>query len=317
MSDAIDGNLHSPPTDLRVMSGLLGRPWWGRIWVVQELALAKHISFACGYDMISDTGFKHFLEHWNSIMTGVVPMLLDHRPWALFEVRERLRLGEPLTLKDLLQISSKSQLEASDPRDQIFGLFSLAKDANALGLRVNYGQSRDSLYIDVAKYLLDENNLWMFSFCRFKPLAAHSLPSWVPDWSDQSGIISLLQAGGGANTGEPLPFRASEGSKPVISFTDQEPPLLAVSGIQVDRVSSIGSTRPLASQNNMDENMRLSILSWARTQFSELTRAKGIYGTEKQREEAAWRTLIANQWQDPSSAECVQPRASKMRMIGY
>jgi hypothetical protein len=58
MSAATDGGRHGPPTDLRVMSGLLGRPWWGRIWVVQELAVANHIFFACGYDMISGTGFK-------------------------------------------------------------------------------------------------------------------------------------------------------------------------------------------------------------------------------------------------------------------
>jgi hypothetical protein len=37
---------------------LLHRPWWGRVWVLQEVALSHHAEFVCGTKTISRRGFS-------------------------------------------------------------------------------------------------------------------------------------------------------------------------------------------------------------------------------------------------------------------
>jgi hypothetical protein len=212
---------------LNEIGAVLERAWWGRIWVVQELALAKDVSFVCGYDVIPGACIRSFLNMWDSLNRRFIPRMLDHRPWALFEIRDSVQTGSPLPIKDILQITSKAQLEATDPRDHIFGLLGLMKEGEQLKDLIDYDKSPESyvdVYIEVAKSLLDENDLWIFSFCNFLGSPTPSLPSWVPNWSRQSGRIPVLQTGGAVITGRRSPFRAWKGAHTSTTFIDQTPP---------------------------------------------------------------------------------------------
>ena len=287
---------------LNEVGALLERTWWGRIWVVQELAFANDISFVCGYDAIPGKCIQSFLKVWDSMNRGFVPRMMDHRPWALFEVRDSVQTGSPLSIKDILQIASKAQLEASDPRDHIFALLGLMKEGEQLKGLVDYDKLQESyidVYVEVAKTLLDENDLWIFSFCHFLGSPTPSLPSWVPDWSRQSGQIPLLQTGGAAITGKRSPFCAWNGAQPSATFIDQIPPRLAVSGIEVDTVARVGSLRPAALFNDLNGQTRSRILVWLQS-FRDLVPEDCILGS-KYREEALWRTPIADQWRDVGS----------------
>jgi hypothetical protein len=92
---------------LNEIGAVLERAWWGRIWVVQELALAKDVSFVCGYDVIPGPRIRSFLNIWDSLNKGFIPRMLDHRPWALFEIRDSVQTESLLPIKDTLQITLK------------------------------------------------------------------------------------------------------------------------------------------------------------------------------------------------------------------
>jgi hypothetical protein len=311
------------------ISALLSAPWWGRIWVCQELAVAKSAIFACGYETIPAEYIADFLKAWDTL--GGVSRLLDHRPWAHFEVRSRFQSGNPLPIRDILQISSKSQLEATDARDQIFGFGGLAGDLEKKGITVDYSQSHTTVYTNLSKSLIEEQpDLWLLSFCHFSPTSA--LPSWVPDWSAQPGLISILQAGGAYTTGSPSPFHASRGLQPCIKVSSTTPPSLTCNGIQIDTIVRLGATRPQASYNRLTDAKRNEILTWFRTELPSLlssisgpesstaittTSANTAYKTPSDEAEAIFRTLLADQWEDSSGGNGAWIRPPSRANVAY
>ena len=110
MGDAPDLKLPQFPTG--AVNGLLTRAWWGRVWVLQELAVAQRVVFACGQARIGggdrrrnredletdeigrgNSVFSCFLEAWDRLTRelGRQPMLMDHRPWVMMETRLRIK----------------------------------------------------------------------------------------------------------------------------------------------------------------------------------------------------------------------------------
>jgi hypothetical protein len=83
------------------------------------------------------------------------------------------------------------------------------------------------------------------------------------------------------------------------TFIDQIPPRLAVSGIEVDTVTLAGTLRPAALFNEVNTEIRSKILAWLRG-FRDPVHEDCILGS-KYREEALWRTPIADQWRAEST----------------
>jgi hypothetical protein len=110
-SSLVEGDGQFP---LNEIGAVLKRAWWGRIWVVQELALAKDISFVCGYNVIPGKCIRSFLNIWDSLNRGFIPWMLDHRPWALFEIRDSVQTGSPLPIKDILLHGYRTGLANQD-----------------------------------------------------------------------------------------------------------------------------------------------------------------------------------------------------------
>lgn len=265
------------------ISALLCVEYWSRIWVVQEMACASAVYFACGYDMLESKYISNFLDKWDR--WGGYSTLLDHRPWALFEVRSRYK-NHDLTIKDILQISSKAQLQATVPKDQIIGFSAL------VGSRVDYSHDYVEVFTDAAKTLVKERHgLWILSFCVFA--ADSELPSWVPDWSRQPGLATILQAAGAFQTGTASPFCASESLNTFCdiegwdsqieylhedispkSFEDGLPKsydkIILLTGMQIDVVLRVGNRRPIARFYHLDDEVRQAVLTWFRVELPSL-----------------------------------------------
>jgi hypothetical protein len=116
----------------------------------------------------------------------------------------------------------------------------------------------------------------------------------------------LLQTGGAAITGRRSPFCAWKGAQPSTTFIDQIPPRLAVSGIEVDTVTMVGTLRPAALFNEVNSEIRSRILDWLRS-FKDLVPEDCSLGSQY-REEALWRTPIADQWRAESMWIRPEPR---------
>ena len=180
---------------LEELKGILDRPWWSRVWVQQEFALAKSAYFVCGLtsvhwrflDMVmialhyldSDTAFAYSSHDDKRNIRDDQGYIISLR----FQHENRW----PMDLFTLVfQHGKLRDLKASDPRDHVFGFLGLATDA--YGFRPDYSMSVDDLTCRFAKAHIRQvkeprRRLWVLSFAQKKNLKdTDGLPSWAPDW---------------------------------------------------------------------------------------------------------------------------------------
>ena len=195
------GDFVLPIADLKK---LCLRPWWGRIWCLQEIALPSTAFFICGSKRITRRRFlaayNAYYALWDTLrlepatpyFMGMATMA-SHRTHVMLSM-SGIYLG--FCLSALLRATSvgsvhmlgdegKQCLESTDPRDKIFALLGLANDGEKLkdlGLWPDYRTSKRDVYTKTMIALLQQGHIEMLSFCRATAPPCY-LPSWVPDWS--------------------------------------------------------------------------------------------------------------------------------------
>ncbi|KAK5657171.1 hypothetical protein OQA88_3228 [Cercophora sp. LCS_1] len=225
---------------------LLGRPWWRRAWVVQEVLLSQKTLVFCGS--------SEPLE-WNEFVTaaGVLSgiqdsyFVLGHEDLnSMVEWMMHLRMGSlfsgevkiPYTprfeshtssLREMLRLLRYKQ--ATDPRDKVYAGLGLITDSG--DVVVDYSStSVGGLYIQVTKLCIaKEGNLRVLSGCHSKP--GYDLPSWVPDYSDHRRELAH------SNISEDSGISYAAGGDAVLDFEFQGNRLL-LRGVCVSTVSYIG-----------------------------------------------------------------------------
>jgi hypothetical protein len=290
---------------------LFSRPWWQRMWIIQEVALAPDVLVVCGSRRIPWSTFHSFTIAWMD--TGHVPhhscnilqktalRILGMLVSGFSEALTRLRLShqtissalESLKLPNLLW-SFKYRL-VTDPRDKIYGLLGLLGDH---GVQVDYGKSFEVTYLSIFSLcLLEDKGLdwfrWMTGEC-YEPKKL-CLPSWVPDFGPRS-IIPISSFLPNQDEGElqrafltagPDRSRSLFG----IQFGD-DPRTLILRGHLFDVVSQCGRIYPFSDDIVLAGRVTGPVLShWKKmatnTQF-------GTYHSRIAREDAFWRTILTD-----------------------
>ena len=134
---------------------LLARPWFKRVWVIQEVANARAAVVCCGERTVSARTFT------------LAPLLLEFTPpphcQALLDVMPGwARTGSWWNNKrDLRTLIRKfSASEAKDPRDQIYALLGISSDAsNEPKLRPDYTRSSSSVIAGTLEFMLGLSEL--------------------------------------------------------------------------------------------------------------------------------------------------------------
>ena len=159
--------------EAQVWAGLkrfLERPWFGRLWVIQEFALAKQVNVLVGSSVKSETFLSHTLSrmrthfvHWFQTNGGVETMrimgkehFLSHtssRHWNLFhkilEIRhDFVSHGNPLSsLPDAF--TRAHMASCSDPRDKVYGILGLVNNEDAAEFEVDYTETAEKLALRI------------------------------------------------------------------------------------------------------------------------------------------------------------------------
>ncbi|KAN0104285.1 Heterokaryon incompatibility protein (HET) domain containing protein [Hyaloscypha variabilis] len=198
------------------------RPWWGRLWVVQEATVpyTKKI-YRCGDRSISwlqlmlatgalRSAFTERLvptESWTPgdelpfLPTTFLGILFrtgeDPMKFLLVHQRRVSKAEDPLS--SLLPMSRS--LRATDDRDRVYGLIGMATDVDLTRFAVDYSKSVEDVYREVARYLIQSSpyghkldilgEAHHFEPPHYKPKS--SLPSWVPEWRILARSISFLK----------------------------------------------------------------------------------------------------------------------------
>jgi Heterokaryon incompatibility protein (HET) len=240
-----------PPRTDPVWSSFLDvytRPWFRRIWVIQEYALSRKIEILWGKEVIpGDHFFRIFIDFQQY---GFLDLMLSSLSVArrlqagkslialanMLEVRESIQTRQPKKLLQLL-ITSRP-CEASDASDKILALLALASDADHPALSINYNLTPGRIYQNTARLLLERDKAIEVLYVaggQGSPFpGSGGLPTWTPYWAEYSweghGLISD-EAGMGPHS---TSFSAAGQSAFELRFiTDDK---LAVRGAIIDEI---------------------------------------------------------------------------------
>ncbi|KAF3761669.1 HET-domain-containing protein, partial [Cryphonectria parasitica EP155] len=166
-------------------------PWWKRIWVVQEVAVSKKVIVqygtvsACWEIFVGATNFISSHHKRTTALAELEPEnlkvldLLNSQLSNLERTRQRWHEEGGTHLVHLLQ--EFSNREATDDRDKVYGLLSLAKWEHGISpdytldvfqVYRNTFLGRNAAGPDLACWAGDQ-----------KRKNRRDLPSWIPDWS--------------------------------------------------------------------------------------------------------------------------------------
>ncbi|KXH63476.1 hypothetical protein CNYM01_05430 [Colletotrichum nymphaeae SA-01] len=187
------------PQPMLRLKAILGRKYFSRVWVVQELLLSHHAVIRIGdvdfwIDPIGASYFSMKASSWKWEKTSA--------PWA-----QHLTQGQPMSkdLTELLLLTSKSH--STDPRDRVFGVFGILPTSREYstrryvgtpllsenGLKADYSLSANQVFIGTFAYslLVLKKLEVLYQACGLTG-RARDYPSWAPDWryKDWSAIFS-------------------------------------------------------------------------------------------------------------------------------
>jgi hypothetical protein len=175
------------------------RNWWKRLWVIQEVALAKDPILICGLKAESFHNLKIVIE---ALIRSSQPVeVLEYNTLFIastfhqFHVRHMIETGtmrtvSPPGVKALDMLNATRNAQATDPRDKIYGILGFfgpsATDPENIFPDPDYTKPAAELYADVSRAIIvNTKKLDVMNSCYgFFKSSVPDLPSWAASWND-------------------------------------------------------------------------------------------------------------------------------------
>lgn len=239
---------------------LTKKPYWERLWILQEVTLARRCILLCGSHELM---FEKLMWAYRAWMTGnlrLVRLAGLVRPAGEgtqfysfmnvpLEEGEFVKVkAQPSARRELLEfpflLKRASILSATDPKDKVYGVLGLLNLASAK-IPVDYNSDVVSAYRDTLLTLVKETGrLDLLSFAgtwgkTTQNITTQAWPSWVPDFAcTQKRDIDdrFCESSPFYDT---IFFHTSKGSVAQCSIDATDPRLLHVRGILLDEISAV------------------------------------------------------------------------------
>ncbi|KAH7075323.1 heterokaryon incompatibility protein-domain-containing protein [Paraphoma chrysanthemicola] len=186
------------------LGDLFSRAWFGRIWVVQEIAFGGTAKIYFGDEFIKYKHIDHFAECYEHSwwVEQYLHRVFDHHDLHLpadeakvTRIRENMhaighiqqsneRVGMGLAYNYFNMIMFSKAFDAGDPRDKIYALLGMCSSIDNTGMP-DYRLDAAKLYPEIFAMTLAESGTMPFSLHtpRDKSEKIPDLPSWCPDYS--------------------------------------------------------------------------------------------------------------------------------------
>jgi len=269
----------------RGFKDIVNRRWWSRVWVIQEVVVARSATLICSKQ---STKYSNFFDWYQLIESEFTPEAIsvwnnldiayNHFKSVSVWYAQRAYQGPEKPTAFLSVLRRVRRLTASNPRDKIFGVLGLSDQFKILVAIPDYNKTTTEVFTDVAKVLLRQTkSLALLQHATSStPVFGH--PSWVPYWSHDP----VTSTRGGL-------YNTARNSEAIFAFScgGQE---LRVKGKDFDQVKTI----PLADL----EAYQYSVSTKPRFEGWQMSCNVGFslstYPTGEPVEEALWRTLCWN-----------------------
>ena len=185
-------------SQLKGLGELITRPWFRRMWIIQEVATCKHRTFMCG----STSKGAMFFE-WELVQSIIMEVGLadyftikkimqvsesrwhetNHSIRNLFSTLQnainRVENDMPPSFVELLRQSQG--FDATDERDKLYALLGLCRDAKDFP-DIDYSQVWTQVYQRFANDLVKQGHSTYLLNSAGLRNSSLDLPTWVPDW---------------------------------------------------------------------------------------------------------------------------------------
>ena len=278
----------------RAIQLVIERPYFVRMWVIQEVVVARKAIITCGslsldfdkmhkaIQRMTGSGFYPF-SRTTTNLTYVGNWRASYLETSAPDREEILGLRLFLDSRDR---------SATDPRDKIYSLRGIANKALASGIRVNYDDSIKRVYTDFSKLVLGiRPDLQILSavILRHRTDSDLKLPSYVPNWNLPTYGGGILQR---YYRFKPHHlFRAAGATTPRITI-EEHSDTISLEGLRLDTVIRV---IPIKSILAAKEDSSVSVTETSLRELAQDVIASGTYPFSGEPSwKAYFRTLTAD-----------------------
>ncbi|KAE9367374.1 HET-domain-containing protein [Stipitochalara longipes BDJ] len=310
--------LNPPPDSLcRALGRFLTRAWFHRVWVVQEMLLAKEALLVCGnrfvdWDvfcravlLMSENGLGYMLANVYGVMSPMVSVAIANLGELdrLFQKRR-----ESLSAVDFIKLLKMGRFrKVTEQVDRVYGFLGLVDEELRVAAApfINYSpeSKRDywKAYANIAKLLLQRDpELHLLSTVpsRNRP---PSMPSWCPDYSAAGLSGTSIQEARNGNYNFHAGYVQSTQRVTNIEF-GPDPYTLKLKGFRLDKVDKVITVNFMPFSGWEEERIqnatRENLAQWEK-QCLALARATIKQGPSRPHFlDVHWRTLSFDQMAD-------------------
>lgn len=185
----------------KAVTKLLQREYWNRVWVFQEIVLAKEAMVHCGELQAPWSSFR-WLDAVSSKHILWLRAQIEH-PWILEFRKALFRIAHfcisPEEAHHINNVLHPTRhLQCQDPRDKLYALRGVCRSLSWI-VRVDYAIPVREVFTEFARrQVLSEKNLSaLLTAGLWSPLngADINLPSWVPDLRGMANVDIRYLAG--------------------------------------------------------------------------------------------------------------------------
>lgn len=186
---SINEPVQSDEDQLRDLVDFFERPWFGRLWIRQEIFLAQQALIVCGKTILA----------WNLFRSAAIcltakgglkrsemsatELRFNNIKGVVFNVCSNSIVPYPCSYRYLRW--DHQGIKFSDPRDIIYAVKSIVlPDDAALDIQPDYTLETFALFQKVCLRIFERQCRTDFlCSCELASIITHNLPTWVPDWA--------------------------------------------------------------------------------------------------------------------------------------
>lgn len=177
---------------LQQVRSMVNQEYWHRVWIIQEVAVAKSVEYYCGPNVLDFDLFTSILEEMELLYPANIHWGFwthNHRDvLSLQHFRGMKRTGKPVRLLEALR--DTSNVSSSRPEDRIYALLGMCYDGEDFIDVQRYNIPLDNIIVGMVQRLLQGRRAGSLDIIclqsardvsRSDELPPAYLPSWVPD----------------------------------------------------------------------------------------------------------------------------------------
>ncbi|CAF9921475.1 hypothetical protein IMSHALPRED_005181 [Imshaugia aleurites] len=298
----------------------MARPWFRRVWVIQEFALPRVVTMLCGkwtmdattpgvimclFNIFGIAFVTHDLH--DPVMNGLAHrgmMLVESHLWLRLYCGNKSGLMSQVwngalasntsitspTDRSLLSLLKVAKFtHSSDPRDRFYGVFGLSTDLEDSGLEVDYTKGFEEIELEISKYLVRQGGgLEILKDVSSSVSTSDILPSWLAGWTNNQ-VVSFRC---GKRRRIDIPHRNTDSNLHPIRFKDASN-ILSVNGYFLDIIEELGMERTSYSLTGIAAVLR---------QIETMVADSLFLGADHNLPDSLWRTIIGDKGHKKSPA---------------